>query len=1293
MSENDKVKDFNHYIEWLNNSIAEEHIKYYEYLNFKNFQQIGRGSYGNVVRVNWKDSDRFFALKSFNNDEQTIKEVVKEKELENYKLNLNSSNRAIDMNDDLINNTSLNINNEYENGIGLQNHSLDIIEGNSSSNTSNQIFTTPDNKVKELIKDLTETKSLYALKLLFENFQCKFSSQVLINSLKALANPTLFDYYSKENIARLELHLRTLVAVLEQICFSPTVLSKDLQDNVCHSLSKFAEIHQKTTQVTEIVNNNFQRNEDIRCNINKCNYNIDFLLIHLRDTLHSIRDDKTLFQELLRRVKNVYSTILNITPSSRVTVSNVNYSILSQLRQDLNFKYPVAPYYANWRIMLIIQHNIFNWSESDKEIINKRFGEMILIEYFWSYLEEEWINITDKSVLDFQTKFNEVSNKLPKSLNNTGSFLNDLIGYEPFELPNILWFGILDLAQNLIQKSSQTATYGLCYYMAIESLNKAPNSFIQFKAIEILLHLYNINNELFSMIELDFDQYSTKLSENSSTLNSSEKAEEFKNILIFVKEKCNEDFMIINNKNGKAKGKGKSLGQNAYIKKDKMVNASNIIINIIADKMTCPISHEPSDELCILRCQHVISLNNFKKLKRKNCPQCRETIENSNIRYLPQNSTYKNLYSYLFDAGHVLPLIEFEHSNQIPNNSDSENSEADIILTKKKKYIKEIKLNSNRLLQPIFRTKKSKKQHLAYQNVIKELGEKHYVNAILRCQEYLKIFPKSYSMRCILAYIYRNINDYDQALLYLNEAIELKEKNPKAYYLCGEIYFRQNKYQQAIFNLETSIYCKIKINNIFVILGNSYFLKADEDKEYIDYYYNTALEKYGISLQNDPNNYYSLKYCAYIYEFQEKYINALKILERLSNINQGDSLILCYYGEIHNNLGRYNESIIYFTKATNIDPENIHILIKRAITYYILQEYDKALLDLKKVIQIDSLNSIAYYYEGLTYSMMENINNAMVAFRKCLELNPNNEIARMLFDYLEGLQDDNFEELKKLNICDSKLLHFMKCKVYIKLKNYDLAFWQLNRLISLDEDISFVYLLREYSEFWSYICSHYEIVDISEFTELGIINKFSGYMYYGMRVYFISNLINLDDRYNRFLINDSNSLSGQVLSFENEVLPIKLPKLFNNIVYNDSITWKINVKKILYKECFLKFIIVKENSYQVCQVEEHKLSYEDLSKLEGLGWIEYTLQFKIRKDCFWIQPSIEIKNRSIILQIDYVRFVSKAREKVTLPNIKHFLTLHKYPNVPETFKDKYFSRKEMENLIELQDIVNNSNTK
>jgi hypothetical protein len=222
-------------------------------------------------------------------------------------------------------------------------------------------------------------------------------------------------------------------------------------------------------------------------------------------------------------------------------------------------------------------------------------------------LERKWINAADKSILDSQIKFDEISNKVAKALKNTGGFLNDLAGNEPIALPHTLWFGILDLAQQLIQKSTQTASYGLCYYLAIESLNKSPSSFIQFKAIELLLHLYNIDNKMFSMIEIDFDQYTQNLNENNSI-------EKFRNLLSFVKEKYFEDLKILSNDTGKGKErKGKSLNQN--LKREQTSNPN--ILEVIADEITCPISSEPTDQLCILKCQHIISLNNLKKLKQK----------------------------------------------------------------------------------------------------------------------------------------------------------------------------------------------------------------------------------------------------------------------------------------------------------------------------------------------------------------------------------------------------------------------------------------------------------------------------------------------------------------------------------------------------------------------------------------------------------------------------------------------------------------------------------------------------
>jgi serine/threonine protein kinase len=62
----------------LEKLISEGRIKYYEPSDFKNIQLIGKGAFGSVSRVTWKNTTHYFALKSFNNDKQTLREIVKE---------------------------------------------------------------------------------------------------------------------------------------------------------------------------------------------------------------------------------------------------------------------------------------------------------------------------------------------------------------------------------------------------------------------------------------------------------------------------------------------------------------------------------------------------------------------------------------------------------------------------------------------------------------------------------------------------------------------------------------------------------------------------------------------------------------------------------------------------------------------------------------------------------------------------------------------------------------------------------------------------------------------------------------------------------------------------------------------------------------------------------------------------------------------------------------------------------------------------------------------------------------
>ncbi|CAB4413902.1 unnamed protein product [Rhizophagus irregularis] len=79
-SDNDNKSD------WIEEAITKEYLRYYEYKNFNEVKKIGGGGFGKVYRARWKNTEQYFALKSFKNsnsedpkqNEITIKEIVSE---------------------------------------------------------------------------------------------------------------------------------------------------------------------------------------------------------------------------------------------------------------------------------------------------------------------------------------------------------------------------------------------------------------------------------------------------------------------------------------------------------------------------------------------------------------------------------------------------------------------------------------------------------------------------------------------------------------------------------------------------------------------------------------------------------------------------------------------------------------------------------------------------------------------------------------------------------------------------------------------------------------------------------------------------------------------------------------------------------------------------------------------------------------------------------------------------------------------------------------------------------------
>src|SRR6266498_1658583 len=105
-------------------------------------------------------------------------------------------------------------------------------------------------------------------------------------------------------------NLRTFAAVLEAFCQNPIILTRKLREGLYNVLTEFNNIHHNITVAMEQGLHKTWRGKlqhlnvvdvELPCGSVQRNYNIDFLLIHLRDTLHSLSDDETKFREGWRR--------------------------------------------------------------------------------------------------------------------------------------------------------------------------------------------------------------------------------------------------------------------------------------------------------------------------------------------------------------------------------------------------------------------------------------------------------------------------------------------------------------------------------------------------------------------------------------------------------------------------------------------------------------------------------------------------------------------------------------------------------------------------------------------------------------------------------------------------------------------------------------------------------------------------------------------------------------------------------------------------------------------------------
>lgn len=121
-------------------------------------------------------------------------------------------------------------------------------------------------------------------------------------------------------------------------------------------------------------------------------------------------------------------------------------------------------------------------------------------------------------------------------------------------------------------------------------------------------------------------------------------------------------------------------------------------------------------------------------------------------------------------------------------------------------------------------------------------------------------------------------------------------------------------------------------------------------------------------------------------------------------------------GYLKGDKGDYDEAIVDYTKAIDLDPNNEVIYFHRGKVQLYKGNYDRAIDDLNKAIKLDAEYVLAYSYRGYSKRKKDDFDGAIKDFNKAIELNSDDVLTfgrideEPLYGSGKGFDQNNFEE-------------------------------------------------------------------------------------------------------------------------------------------------------------------------------------------------------------------------------------------------------------------------------------------
>lgn len=219
------------------------------------------------------------------------------------------------------------------------------------------------------------------------------------------------------------------------------------------------------------------------------------------------------------------------------------------------------------------------------------------------------------------------------------------------------------------------------------------------------------------------------------------------------------------------------------------------------------------------------------------------------------------------------------------------------------------------------------------------------------------------------------LKEFTQAVVYLDSAIRYQSNEPDFYSEKGKALALQGETEEAKLNYQKAL----ELNpDHYLSRQRMVFLSQSSDEE--------ALEALTQSIAGAPENPEAFKQRGY-YRLSHKDPSGAKddFLQALS-MDPEDAQLWFYLGSSWSSLKNFRESERAFSKALELDAQNVEYLLNRGQCRFRMNEFQNALADFTLVTIYDPEYASGFYHKGITIQRISGGKTGCPDLKKAMEL-------------------------------------------------------------------------------------------------------------------------------------------------------------------------------------------------------------------------------------------------------------------------------------------------------------------